>query len=335
MPTNYSVFESPPPAVLEQAVLENPEPRRMSYHLPVLPAEVLVALQPRPGRLILDGTLGGGGHAGLLLQTGARVIGMDRDEDALREAQRKLAGAGDRFQALHGNFAEAAGMLEQIGVTAVDGVLLDLGVSSHQLDTGGRGFSFQSNGPLDMRMDRSQGLTAADLINSAPVEELVRIFRDYGEEPKAARVASRIAHQRALRRIETTFDLVAAVDGVLRKTGPRHPATRIFQALRIAVNSELESLREGLECLAEILKPGGRFAVISFHSLEDRIVKHFFRDRATEWLDRPEWPEPRRNPLHSFRHITPSPEVASPSEQASNPRSRSAKLRVAEKLPTR
>lgn len=304
----------------------------MRYHQPVLPGEVLVALQPRPGRLFVDGTLGGGGHSGLLLDAGASVIGMDQDEDAIRVSVEKLGRHGERFVAVRGNFSDAGRILDSMGVTSLDGVLLDLGVSSYQLDTPDRGFSFQANGPLDMRMDRRAEISAADIVNDSPIEELVRIFRDFGEEPRAARVASRIVQQRTQRRIETTFDLLAAVEPVLKKNGPRNPATRIFQALRIAVNRELEVLESALESFVEILRPGGRIAVISFHSLEDRIVKRFFRERSTEFHDRPEWPEPRKNPAYALKLITPSPEVASPVEQASNPRSRSAKLRVAEKL---
>ncbi len=304
----------------------------MGYHAPVLPGEVVAYLRPRTGRLFLDGTLGGGGHSRLLLETGAEVIGLDRDADAIAEAGLSLAEFGPRFTPVRRDFRELAAVLEERRLPHVHGVLLDLGVSSHQLDTADRGFSFQRNGPLDMRMDRRQRLTAADLVNEASLEELIHIFRDYGDEPKAVRVASRIVQARATRPILTTFDLVAVVESVIRRHGPRQPSTRVFQALRIAVNDELGALQDALEMAATVLAPGGRLAVISFHSLEDRLVKRFFRTGSTPEIDRPEWPAPRPNPLYQFRLVTPAPIVASPEEQASNPRSRSAKLRVVEKL---
>lgn len=304
----------------------------MGYHAPVLPGEVVTALRPRTGRLFLDGTLGGGGHSRLLLEQGAEVIGLDRDADALAEATLSLAEFGPRFTAVRRDFRELAAVLTERRLPHVHGVLLDLGVSSHQLDTAERGFSFQRNGPLDMRMDRRQGLTAADLVNEASLEELIRILRDYGDEPKAVRVASRIVQARNERPILTTFDLVAVVESVIRRHGPRQPSTRVFQALRIAVNDELGALRDGLEMAAAVLAPGGRLAVISFHSLEDRIVKRFFREGSTPEIDRPEWPAPRPNPRYQFRLITPAPITASPEEQAANPRARSAKLRVVEKI---
>lgn len=304
----------------------------MGYHAPVLPGEVVAYLRPRTGRLFLDGTLGGGGHSRLLLEQGAEVIGLDRDADALAEASLNLAEFGPRFTPVRRDFRELSAVLAERRIPLVDGVLLDLGVSSHQLDTAERGFSFQRNGPLDMRMDRRQTLTAADLVNEASLEELIRIFRDYGDEPKAVRVASRIIQARTSHPLLTTFDLVAVVESVIRRHGPRQPATRVFQALRIAVNDELGALRDALAMAASALTPGGRLAIISFHSLEDRIVKHFFRDGSTPEIDRPEWPAPRPNPHYQFRLITPAPIIASPEEQAANPRSRSAKLRVVEKL---
>jgi 16S rRNA (cytosine1402-N4)-methyltransferase len=304
----------------------------MTYHVPVLTAEVLEALRPRPGRVLVDGTLGGGGHSLLMLEAGARVIGLDQDGEALEVARKNLAEYGSSFVAVRANFRDAGRVLADLGIGLIDGVLLDLGVSSHQLDTAERGFSFQRNGPLDMRMDQRATLTAADLLNTAPVEELVRIFRDYGEEPRAGRVAARIAQMRTRQPFRTTFDLVAAVESVIRRTGPRQPSTRIFQALRMAVNDELGALEEALRSFLGLLAPGGRMAIITFHSLEDRVVKRFFRHRAQATLDRPEWPEPRPNPDFCLRLITPAPLVASPGELAANPRARSAKLRVAEKL---
>jgi len=321
--------ENPPPG--QQAKADS---GRRAYHAPVLAAEVLGMLRPRPGRIFLDGTLGGGGHSSLLLEAGASVIGLDQDDEALKVATARLGHFGKRFVPVRANFSEAERVLRELGISGLDGILLDLGVSSHQLDTAERGFSFQRNGPLDMRMDRRLPMTAADVLNTAPVEELVRIFRDYGEEPRAGRVASRIAQIRVDHPFATTFDLVAAVESVVRRTGPRQPSTRIFQALRIAVNDELGSLAEAMESGVRLLASGGRLAVISFHSLEDRMVKRFFREHSAPTIDRPEWPEPRPNPLYCFTLTTPAPVVASPGEIAANPRARSAKLRVAEKIST-
>jgi 16S rRNA (cytosine1402-N4)-methyltransferase len=297
-----------------------------------MPAEVLEALAPREGALFLDGTLGDGGHAGLLLAQGARVVGMDQDADALANACEELARYGPLFTPLRGNFRNSPSLLSQVGVHQLDGILLDLGVSSHQLDTTSRGFSFQKNGPLDMRMDTRASMTAADIVNTASVAELTRIFREYGEEPCAAKVASAIVAARAARPLETTFDLVAVVESVLHRHSHRSPATRVFQALRIAVNDELGALREALGALSALLVPGGRFAIITFHSLEDRIVKRFFREGSTAFLDRPEWPAPRPNPAYQFRLIPPFPVFPQEEEKETNPRARSAKLRVVEKL---
>jgi 16S rRNA (cytosine1402-N4)-methyltransferase len=303
------------------------------FHVPVLVDEVLELLQPSEGKVFLDGTLGGGGHSDRLLQAGATVIGLDQDAEALAQARGRLRHFGDRFLSCQANFCEARAAIEALGIKKLDGVLLDLGVSSHQLDTAGRGFSFQQNGPLDMRMNPQQGRSAADILNSAPVEELIRIFRDYGEEPHAARLASRVVHIRQQHEFRTTFDLVAAVESVVRRHGPRQPATRAFQALRIAVNEELDVLSSALPELSDLLSPGGRMAVITFHSLEDRIVKRYFRHRSTPTVDRPEWPEPRANPDFCFQLLTSSPLVASASEVLNNPRARSAKLRGVQKLP--
>jgi 16S rRNA (cytosine1402-N4)-methyltransferase len=210
-----------------------------------------------------------------------------------------------------------------------------LGVSSWQLDTAERGFSFQREGPLDMRMNPAAGMTAADLVNTAPAAELVRIFQVYGEEPHARRIAARIVSGRAAKPFETTMQLALAVEEVVPRRGRIHPATRIFQALRIAVNREMEVLESVLGQAAARLRPGGRMAVITFHSLEDRMVKEFFRLRSTAELDRPEWPAPRPNPDYIFRALTRKPVIASAEEQRSNPRSRSAKLRAVEKLQPR
>ncbi len=304
-----------------------------AYHVPVMLDEVVALLRPAPGMLFLDGTVGGGGHTERLLESGAEVIGCDQDPEAMEEARRRLARFGDRLRLVEANFREAESVLAGLGVQRkLDGALLDIGVSSHQLDTAERGFALLKDGPLDMRMSRSSTPSAADLVNTAPVADLAKIFREYGEEPRASQIAARIGALRVRHPFQTTFDLAAAVSSVAPRTSGRHPATRVFQALRIAVNDELGALREALETLPTLLAPGARLAVITFHSLEDRIVKHFFRDRSQEWIDRPEWPEPRRNPARIFRLLTPHPMDAGVEETTENPRSRSAKLRVVEKL---
>ena len=301
------------------------------YHEPVLLAQTLALLAPAPGKLFVDGTLGGGGHTEAFLQAGAQVIGIDQDPQALAFAGERLAGFGERFVPVRANFEEIGSVLDGMGIAGVDGALLDIGVSSWQLDTPERGFSFQAEGPLDMRMNPDAPLSAADLVNTAPEGELIRIFREYGEETAARRIAQQIIRDREIRPLETTFDLVQSVEKVNPRRGRTHPATKVFQALRIAVNRELDVLHAALAAFSARLNPGGRFGVITFHSLEDRIVKNFFKARSVEWLDRPEWPAPRRNPEFQFRLLTSKPAVASEEEQSRNPRSRSAKLRVVEK----
>jgi 16S rRNA (cytosine1402-N4)-methyltransferase len=297
-------------------------------HEPVLAVEVVDFLRPAPGMTILDGTLGGGGHSGLLLSAGAGVIGCDRDQAALAHARSRLAQYGGLFTALENNFAEAAENLAQQGGTQLQGILLDLGVSSHQLDTPERGFSFQREGPLDMRMGRT-GQTAAELVNTASASELALIFRKYGDEPRAIQFAARIVRAREKKPLTTTTELAELI--AAGRQGPRHPATRVFQALRIAVNDEIGSLERALPALTSLLAPGGRMAVITFHSLEDRVVKHFFRRHSLAEVDDPTWPAPRPNPERIFDLLTPRSVTASPRELASNPRSRSARLRVVEK----
>ena len=302
------------------------------YHRPVLLEETVEMLQPLPGRTILDGTLGGGGHSEALLEAGARVIGLDQDPEALESASARLACFGDNFQAVHANFAEADGVLDRLGMDGVDGVLLDLGVSSHQLDEPTRGFSFMRNGPLDMRMNPLARLSAADVVNTASAEELARIFFELGEESAGRRIAARIVKDRVARPFRETFDLVQSVEAVSPRRGRTHPATKVFQALRIHVNRELEVLEAALETFSRRLNPGGRFAIITFHSLEDRMVKRFFRKHSAETIDSPEWPAPKPNPVRWFRQITSKPVIASEQEQKDNPRSRSAKLRVVERI---
>ena len=302
------------------------------FHRSVLLAETVNALRPAEGRVIVDGTLGGGGHAEALLRAGARVIGLDRDPEALAYATSRLGWFGEQFTAVHTSFVEAPDVLGRLGLARVDGVLLDLGVSSYQLDTAARGFSFMRDGPLDMRMDPSRGVTAAALLEQASAEELEDIFRRYGEEPSARRLARGIVLARQSSPLRTTQDLARVVEKLTPRRGKTHPATRVFQALRIAVNDELGALERGLAAMAALLAPGGRLAVITFHSLEDRMVKEFFAERSREWLDRPEWPEPRPNEARIFRRITRKAVTPSERERAENPRARSAKLRVVERI---
>lgn len=318
------------PHDLESSTLAHPTTMTSSFrHEPVLAAEIIEFLRPASGMTLLDGTLGGGGHSSLFLSSGARLIGTDRDPTALAHTRSRLASHGDRFVALEGNFANATELLSGIGVTQLDGILLDLGVSSHQLDTPDRGFSFQREGPLDMRMGHS-GQTAADLVNTAPASELAHIFRQYGDEPRAIQFAARIVRAREKKSFTTTTELAELI--AAGRQGPRHPATRVFQALRIAINDEIGSLERALPDLAALLAPGGRMAIISFHSLEDRIVKHFFRRHSVAEIDDPTWPAPRPNPEKIFDLLTPRSVTASSEELTSNPRSRSARLRVVERV---
>jgi 16S rRNA (cytosine1402-N4)-methyltransferase len=307
---------------------------RYEYHQSVLLEEAVQSLRPAPGKTIVDGTLGGGGHSGALLAAGARVIGLDQDPDALEFAGNKLAEYGDLFTPVRSSFALIGEVLDRLGIPLIDGALLDLGVSSHQIDEPERGFSFQKDGPLDMRMDPSSPITAAALVNTMSAEQLERIFRALGEEPAARKIAGRIVRDRMVQPFETTLQLAQCIESVVPRRGKTHPATRVFQALRLAVNRELDVLTEALERFSERLAPEARFAVITFHSLEDRIVKHFFRDRSQESVDRPEWPAARPNPDRLFRAITTKPVTATEAELCENPRSRSAKIRVAERLST-
>jgi 16S rRNA (cytosine1402-N4)-methyltransferase len=306
-------------------------------HLSVLPDEVISFLNPTDGKTYLDGTLGGGGHSALILEKApkALLVGIDRDQAALAAAGARLAPHGDHVKLLHGDFANVAGLLSSIGVTALDGFILDLGVSSHQLDTRERGFSFQQDAPLDMRMDTSCGATAADLVNGLPEAELERIINEYGEERWAKRIALFIVKERGESPITTTFRLVDIIKGAVPKAKwdeRIHPATRTFQALRIAVNTELESLEQGMRAAVDLLKPGGRGVIISFHSLEDRIVKHIFREYVGGCTC------PRQLPVcvcgnqPRVRILTSRPVSATEAETDENPRARSAKLRAIEKL---
>jgi len=303
-----------------------------SYHRPVLAAEAIELLAPHPGALILDGTCGGGGHTEAILRTGADVLALDQDPDALEFARARLADFGGRVTLRHANFREVGGVLDELGIALIGGAILDLGVSSRQLENADRGFSLMRNGPLDMRMDPRRELTAAEVVNSYAEEELTRIFRELGEEPAARRIASQIVKLRKETPFRETLALAKAVEKIVARHGRRHPATQVFQALRMEVNDELGALGQGLVALTSRLEGGSRIAVITFHSLEDRIVKNIFRERSREWLDRPEWPEPRPNPEFELKLITSKPIEPDAVEQRANPRSRSAKLRVAERI---
>jgi len=313
-------------------VEEAQEMEDFTYHRPVLVSESVELLAPRAGSLVVDGTCGGGGHTAEILRAGADVVALDQDPDAIEFATEKLAEYGGRVTLCQANFREAGKILDELGVVGIGGALLDLGVSSRQLENASRGFSVMRQGPLDMRMDPRRELTAATVVNSYSEEDLTRIFRELGEEPAARRIASQLVKLRKTTPFQDTMQLAKAIEKIVWRHGRRHPATQVFQALRMEVNDELGALEDGLRALTKRLESGARFAVITFHSLEDRIVKNFFRDRSREWLDRPEWPEPRRNPDFLFRLITDKPVEPGENEQRLNPRSRSAKLRVAEKI---
>lgn len=303
------------------------------HHLPVLLKECMAQLNLRDGCDYLDCTLGGGGHSSQILAgiQGGSLTGIDRDADAIAAATGRIT--DPRFQALRGNFHDAQALT---GGRKFDGILADLGVSSHQLDVRERGFSYHDDAPLDMRMNAEDPVTAAQIVNERSEDELNRIFRDYGEEKWARQIARVICDRRRLAPIVTTSQLVAVIDAAIpkkfREKDGSHPARRVFQALRIAVNDELDPLADSIRMLADMLKPQGRLCVITFHSLEDRIVKNTFRELANPCTCPPEMPVCVCGKKPTVKLITRKPITASAEELAENPRSRSASLRVLEKL---
>ena len=311
----------------------------MSFnHVSVMLGPTVDLLGVREGGVYVDGTLGGGGHSAEILRrlngTG-HLYGIDRDNDALAAATARLGGAGN-FTAIKGNFHDVRALLEAQGVSQIDGMMIDLGVSSYQLDTAERGFSYHADAPLDMRMDQDQALTAADIVNTWPKEELTRILRDYAEEKWAARIAEIILEHRAKKPLETTGDLVACVDAAIpkkiRQQDSGHSARRTFQALRIAVNDELDPLRQALEDMVDLLAPGGHLAVLTFHSLEDRIVKQTFRRLANPCTCPPKIPVCICGKKPVVRVLGGGGIKPDREEIERNPRSRSAMLRGCEKL---
>lgn len=306
-------------AAAVDAEADGADSRNGFRHITVLLHETVDMLKAGPGKFLVDCTLGGGGHTELLLEQGATVWGIDRDADARRAAMLRLARFGSRFKVLAGNFQDVESILSQQGVSRVDGLLADLGVSSHQLDTASRGFSFREDGPLDMRMDTRAALSARNLVNEAPEEEIANILWQFGEERASRAIARAMVKARAQAPITTTAQLARIVESVLPRKGRQHPGTRTFQALRIAVNGELDALDALLDSSVRLLGQGGRMAVITFHSLEDRRVKQFFDLRSRPEIDRPEWPAPRPNPDYCFRPLSRKPVTAGEEELSINP----------------
>ena len=307
------------------------------HHVPIMLSEVMELLRPERGGLFVDGTLGGGGHSeGILSRLSyGRLYGIDRDGNAIAAASARLAPFGDKFKAIRGNFFDMKELLMAEGVSGVDGILLDLGVSSHQLDTPERGFSYHEDAPLDMRMDDRAALSAYDVVNGYGVEELAGIIKDYGEERFAFRVANAIVREREKQPINSTVQLAeiikAAIPAANRREGP-HPARRTFQAIRIEVNGELAELGRAIEDAHDLLNPGGILAVITFHSLEDRIVKQAFKKFENPCTCDPRAPMCTCGKVPTAKILTKKPLVPSDEELEINPRSRSSKLRGIQKL---
>lgn len=307
------------------------------HHVSVLLEECLDGLNIKPNGIYVDGTLGGAGHSSEIAKrlTTGRLIGIDRDEIALRAAGERLAPYAERVQLVHSNFCEIAKVLDDLGIAGVDGILLDLGVSSPQLDDAMRGFSYMADAPLDMRMDNSAPLCAKDVVNTWPQEELKRILYEYGEERFAPAIAAAICRRREEKPIETTFELVDIIRSAMPPAALRekqHPAKRSFQAIRIAVNDELGSVSKALRDAIPRLNPGGRMAIITFHSLEDRIVKNAFAEAARGCTCPPEFPVCICGNKPKVKLINRKPIVSGENELNVNPRARSAKLRICEKI---
>lgn len=307
------------------------------HHVSVLLEECIQALAIKPDGIYVDGTLGGGGHSSRIAEklTTGRLIGIDRDPVALQAAGERLAPYGDRVTLVHANFCEMAAVLKDLGIAGVDGILLDLGVSSPQLDDGQRGFSYMVDAPLDMRMNKQDSLSAYTVVNTWPQEELKRILYDYGEERYAPQIAAAICRRRETAAIETTLELV----DIIRRAMPapalrekQHPAKRSFQAIRIAVNDELGSVEKVMEDAIPLLRTGGRMAVITFHSLEDRIVKNGIAAAAKGCTCPPNFPVCVCGKKPQVKIVSRKPIVSGEEELEKNPRARSAKLRVCEKL---
>ena len=307
-------------------------------HRPVMVEEVLLALSPLPGQLQIDATLGGGGHAVRILEANApdgRLLGLDADQAAIARCQDRLTAFGERATLRRANFEDIAGVAASAGFAPVDGILFDLGLSSFQLADDARGFSFRSDGPLDLRFDDHQGRPASELLATADEAEIARLLRTNGEEPHARRIARAIVERRRTHPIETAAELAALVEGVVPSPRGRrrtHPATRTFQALRIAVNRELDVLPTALAAALDLLRPGGRLAVLAYHSLEDRIVKRFMAAERRGCVCPPTLPVCVCGRSPRLRAIGPTPGFPSPEEVGSNPRARSARLRAAERL---
>ncbi len=302
-------------------------------HIPVLLKEVLEGLAVKAGGLYIDATVGEGGHAEAILEASSPdgcLLGIDVDEEAIKRASARLARFKGRVALVKANYTNLVNIARKEGFFQVDGILFDLGFALFQVEDAKRGFSFYLNGPLDMRYDRASKLSAYHIVNQIPEEELADIIWKYGEEPKARRVAKAIVQARPIR---STLELARVVEQAVGSGGKIHPATRVFQAIRIAVNQELDNLKKALPQAVELLKPGGRLAVISFHSLEDRIVKEFFRQESRDCICPPELPVCMCHHKATLKVITPKPITPSPQEVEANPKSRSAKLRIAERRP--
>ena len=310
----------------------------MFKHKPVLLEETIEGLNIKPYGIYADGTLGGGGHSFEIakrLTEGGRLIGIDRDEDALRAATERLSEFSDRVETVRGNYEDTAAILKSLGIKGLDGMLLDLGVSSYQFDEAKRGFSYKKEAPLDMRMDRREKTTAADIVNGYPEAVLYRIIRDYGEDRFAKNIAKHIVNEREKKPIETTTELAEivkhAIPAKLREGGG-HPAKRTFQAIRIELNRELDILSGSIDSLIDLMNPGGRLAIITFHSLEDKIVKSAFRTAENPCICPPDFPVCVCGRKSKGRVITRKPVTSSEEELKENNRAHSAKLRIFEKV---